>query len=67
MNKADQIIREILAGRRSKDPQLEKVTVRLSSDLIYFYRQRYGRMWQGKINEVLREFSNKTDGDGGAE
>ena len=60
MTKADDIIRQSM-GRRSKDPQLEKVTVRLSSDLIELYRERYGRMWQGKVNEVLRSYAEGDD------
>jgi uncharacterized protein (DUF4415 family) len=55
MSKADDIIRMALAGRRQKDELLEKVTVRLSNDVIEYFRDRYGRMWQGKMNEIMRE------------
>ena len=62
--KAEDIIRQAM-GRRSKDPQLEKVTVRLSSDLIELYRSRYGRMWQAQINEVLRAYAESEAGRDG--
>jgi uncharacterized protein (DUF4415 family) len=56
MSKADDLIREVMAaGRRQKDDQLEKVTLRLSNDVIVHFRRRYGRMWQAEMNSIMRE------------